>query len=704
MKNKAILLLVLFVECCFCSFGQEWGQDFQIKDSYTNNDVLPGTIKISECFGTNRKTKFSIPNSDRSVNCYFDESRKITEEEMSEEKFLSLDFKTVYHNTIPYEWDSYGYNDNHDSGILNYISLYGDLEWSVVFPNSTAYWSPNPEPKYQVYYNQSWDSYYDVDFSFPLGNTMISTVKIWEKISNNASAMNAYKRNGYLDLNFRFAFYCYWSYRLNNEHSKTKAGYFHTNKITIRITQCKTESLEVKNNNIPAINGDSINGYAIYEKQTSPIVVSSYIEKSKNTYVDDVLDFVGKRMLKYIEVNGGKELVSGDLDNSIEIGDFYDFRNNEDKLYPGRKYTISRKIREKSTAELSCESQNQLNFTVFPEPYLEGFDASETDTVFCQAKTPLEVGKKLNEQDSTVLYARLKGNRCDFKGFEEYSSTYGVVYGWRYWTNRNSSHNLLAIKSKEDNVVSADEIFDYNLDGDGPDLYFPLSALKPGVTYYFEQYVKLKNFENAVVEATIPEESGLKKFYTVRLSKGLNDEKLKLDVSQNEACYGENLENVVFKAEYEDSENYKDYCLNEKGFKFAWSMDGKEGQSYGVVSEERNYFPVKENHCFSVSLTDGCNNTIEKEACLEVHELPAFSAENIICQSSNVSLTYEIDEVTKDDYVLIKGMKGRQYDITISDEDKSSYNYYYSESEDGANKKKLTTYKEAVSSKILYIF
>lgn len=713
MRNRLVLLFIS-ISYCLNIFGIDLCQigGINTKNSTQNKNEFPGVTFVEDVFnkGDNEESRFSIPCDLKGEQTYVTYSMTVngqskdfsfTEDVINKNLDIRLFIGSI---------NSYGRNvgGNYTGAVqFKYVKLVPSLEWShngntwyciddLVDTSLEEETSSSSEYKYNQYFTFNEQSY------------SIGSSDLWNIVLNNTNAKHKYNEEGKLTIYFRFVYYYVVGYRTNRHGSnRTRSGYLRQPDNTwcsITINKCEVDGYCLKNYNIPAINGDPKNGYAIYEKHTSPIVVSSYVEKSKNTYVLDNLNFVDKRLSKLLDINGSNDFISGELNNSIEIGNFYDSRYNEDKLFPGRKYTISRNIRNRSDAKISCESQDLLSLTVFPEPYLEGIDASETDTVFCQAKTPLEVGKKISEQDSTVLYAKLKGNRCDFKGYEEYSSTYGAVYGWRYWTNRNSSHNLLAIKNKEDNVVSADEIFDYNIDGNGPDLYFPLSALKPGVTYYFEQYVNLKNFDNAVVEATVPEESGLKKFYTVRLNKGLDGEKLKLDVSQKESCYGENLENVVFKAEYEDAENYKDYCVNEKGFKFAWSMDGKEGQSYGSVSEERNYFPVKENHCFKVSLTDGCNNTIEKEECLEVHELPAFSAENIICQSSNVSLTYEIDEVTKDDYVLIKGMKGRQYDITISDEDKSSYNYYYSESEDGANKKKLTTYKEAVASKILYIF
>ncbi|MBP5704970.1 MAG: hypothetical protein J6X12_09815, partial [Paludibacteraceae bacterium] len=705
MKNRIILLLVLLWGYCVSSLSVELCQNGGIKKSSQNKDECPGITNWKELFnkGENHASMFTIPcdkngeaNEDKviySINTAGESTNVFTEN-----RFANNPLRITLRRG---EITSYGRNTggNYTSAVqFGSVSLTASVEWSC--DGTTWYCADDlltikPE---EIRVTTSWA--YNQHYTFTEGEYILFSKDLWKDVCNNSFAINQYNSKGSITIYFRFVYYVVVGYKTNRHGTaKTRTGYLRQpdNKwCSVTVNRCNVNGYSLKSKNTPAINGDTLNGYAIYEKMTSDIQVSSEVARYDKLSVGDMQIEDSGHSIFYRVYNSSN--LAGEVSNSIEL--------NLNSVHPGSQLELQRLVYFNNTQEqnIVCKSSNKLNFTVFPEPYLEGFDASETDTVFCQAKTPLEVGKKLNEQDSTVLYARLKGNRCDFKGFEEYSSTYGVVYGWRYWTNRNSSHNLLAIKSKEDNVVSADEIFDYNLDGDGPDLYFPLSALKPGVTYYFEQYVKLKNFENAVVEATIPEESGLKKFYTVRLSKGLNDEKLKLDVSQNEACYGENLENVVFKAEYEDSENYKDYCLNKKGFKFAWSMDGKEGQSYGAVSEERNYFPVKENHCFSVSLTDGCNNTIEKEACLEVHELPVFSAENIICQSSNVSLTYEIDEVTKDDYVLIKGMKGRQYDITISDEDKSSYNYYYSESEDGANKKKLTTYKEAVASKILYIF
>ena len=89
---------------------------------------------------------------------------------------------------------------------------------------------------------------------------------------------------------------------LEKEHSKELSGYFHTSNVTIRISKCHTDSLVVKSHCNPAINGDSNNGYAIYEKQTSPVIISSYVEKNKTAYVSDELEFIGQKYIKHINL------------------------------------------------------------------------------------------------------------------------------------------------------------------------------------------------------------------------------------------------------------------------------------------------------------------------------------------------------------------------------------------------------------------
>lgn len=718
MKNRFILIatlvLVLLGGNYLSLWGQNWGSDFSIPNSSDGNSV-PGGPSVREDWG---KTFWFIPRYGNDPKfgavCSFDENFTKTSDsikpgmktlEYTISEFENKDFIVIYYNSFEFEWNSYKKNQRDESGTIKELNLQWNLEWR---PTSFVYWSPNPTDtdinSGALYTAKSeHDGFYDWVNTHEGRQIKIKTSQLWEKIENSREAMAQFNKQGFVDIEFRVVFYSDLTYRLENQHTKHLIKYFKTwNTIVLRISQCESGKLTV--DNLPGLNGDCEKGYAICENRTTSIKATSEVKLTKEkSIVDHIIRLRGN--LSYNDDCEYGNVINGKVSNDISAR--YMLLNGSGTSSSiakvGDEFTLERNIYNKSN-KLQCSSSS-ISLKLLPEPYLEGLELNEKEKIFCPSKKGMEVGNDIAYAYEQSPFGTLSGNRLDFKGFDEYESTYGVKYVWRYWTNRNSYHNEIKVKNGSDKVTSSNEIFDYNNDENGPDLIFPISALKPGVTYYFEQYVKLKNFENVTVEATVPEGSELKKFYTVRLSKSLDADKFNVEVSEKEACYGENLENVVFKADYDDSENYKEYGIkDEKGFKFTWSMDGKSGESYGAVREDRNFFPVKEQHCFNVSLADGCENTIQKEVCLEVHDLPEFTAENIICQSGNVSLTYETDEVSKEQYVLIKGMKGRQYDITITDEDKSSHNYYYSSNEDGTEPKRLTTYKEAISSKTLYIF
>lgn len=712
MKNRffliATLVIVLLGEC-FKAYGENLcpNDPVKTKTSSPNKDEFPGmeSFEVKYNKGKNHESKFSIPcnfndtyedghgANGNHVTYSVSTNKNITE---FTESNLRYDDVIIYISRSDFKARGNHKRDNHywNSVIFQELELTSSIEWSA---DKNSWFCADNLVSPQLKTEKASGNSYNVSYVFAGESNRIIGSELWNCIMNNQSVKRTYEKEGRITIYFRYVFFAKLYYLTNDGGTKkTSTGFLRQQDNTwgsITIKRCEVGDLKV-GSSLPVINGDIQNGYALYEKQTSPIVVSSYVGRYDNLSVGDMV--VGDHSTFYSIRNLSN--LSGEVSNSMSL--------NETFFKSGNQLEIYRLVYKDNTKEenIGCKSSNTLNFTVFPEPYLEGFEENETKKVFCPTGKNLEIGAELSYLDLNH-FGTLSGNRLDFKGYEEYESTYGVEYDWRYWTNRNSYHNEIKIKNGSDKVRSSNEIFDYNNDENGPDLIFPISALKPGVTYYFEQYVKLKNFENAIVEATVPEGSGLKKFYTVRLSKSLDTDKLDVEVSEQEVCFGENLDNVIFKAEYDDAESYKDYGIkDEKGFKFTWSMDGKSGESYGAVREERNFFPVKEQHCFNVSLADGCENTIQKEACLEVHDLPEFTAENIICQSGNVSLTYETDEVSKEQYVLIKGMKGRQYDITITDEDKSSHNYYYSSNEDGTEPKRLTTYKEAISSKTLYIF
>ena len=74
MKNRFnlifALILVLLGGNCLSLWGEGWGSDFSIQNSYPDNTVIPGTKNIYEDFGSKRGriTKFRIPCTGKGKN------------------------------------------------------------------------------------------------------------------------------------------------------------------------------------------------------------------------------------------------------------------------------------------------------------------------------------------------------------------------------------------------------------------------------------------------------------------------------------------------------------------------------------------------------------------------------------------------------------------------------------------------------------
>ena len=540
MKNRFILIatlvLVLLGGNYLSVWGQSWGADFSIPNESDGTSV-PGGNDYKKNWGD---TWWWIPrygnDTRHAVSCSFDENFGVNNKnvknipnktylEYNLSDFEKLGELNVYYSGFEFEWNSNErpafFKKNHEDGKINSVSLSWNLEWKE---QSSIFWSRNPteyelNPKIQVAHSDH-GGYYDWVSSYSSEGIRINVSDLWKKIKENADIINKFHQNGYIVINLRVVFFSNLSYILEKEHTSNLGTYFKTyNTISIRINKCSTGELglseeEKKKNPIIIRDNKITDNYAIYEKQESTIDLNSSFEKALESKVYDVIN---EEEDNKIEIE--KLSITGIAKDKISIANF----RKDGKLVVGSDFSVYREI-VSDTKKTSCKS-NTITFKVFPVPYLEGFEGNETEKVICPTKQTLEVGTEISYYEKE-FFRTLSGNRLDFKGYEEYESTYGVEYGWRYWTDRNSTHNQIKIKNGNDKVTSVNEIFDYNNDENGPDLIFPISALKPGVTYYFEQYVTLTNFENAKVEATVPEGSGLKKFYTVRLSKSLDADKL----------------------------------------------------------------------------------------------------------------------------------------------------------------------------------
>ncbi len=701
--RKIIILLLVLLGCCFSAFGVELCQSggIKTKTSSSSRTEFPGVTFWDVVFnkGHSYESKFYFPcnwsgndNSDKvsySVTVNNSEILTYTESEFANEnKKISIKRGEIM-----------GYGENsgghyHSAVQFHKVCLTTSVEWSydsntwyciddlLVSPNNNS--CNKSEWEYNQYYKFDAESY-----------GLISN-DLWNRVKENSGALASFNNNGTINIYFRLVYFVELEYR-GNRHDGS-SGY-HTAYIRqpdnkwsyITINRCDAGTIKISDN-VPPINGDSLNGYALYQSNNinTEITVSSNVGRYNGLSVGDMR--CGKNCVFYR--SSDETTLNGEIENKVM---FYG-----DEMTPGEKITLERLVIKDNTQKQNriCKSNTTIDFKVLPEPSLDGIELEKSEIVVCPKTADYSSSDQVSDIEDFI---ELHGNYCDYNGFEDYKSTYGTVYGWRYWTDRNSAKNELVIKNGND-IIGSDKLFDYNNDDNSPSLHLPIYALDPKRTYYFEQYVKFKNFgSEAAIEATVPENSGFVKYYTVRVSKSLDKDNLNVSVTPNEACFDEELDNVLFTAKYEGEDPKLYGVMDKNGFKYAWKIDDKEGEDYSV-DQQRGYGKVQENHCMNVSLSDGCGNKIEKEVCLEVHELPAFSAQNIVNLSSNISFSYETDVVSKEEYVLVQGLKGSQFKFEISDDDKSLHNYYYSASDDGTGLTRFVTYNDPIVSKTFYVY
>lgn len=687
---KKYIFLVVCALMAISGYGQNWGSDFLIKESSSQNS-LPGetTAKWEYC-QRSKCNKFNIPinSSTNEVKCYFDKEQKgrqytlITNLNYLEDDFKNLEYIEVYYNSIYYHWDSYATNNHNLSARLDHLTIEGDLEWKV----NSSLWCPNPEESWvKTVCDQDWDMY-DVNSHTNEGSIQISSKKIWEKIEGNSDLLASYNRKGYVDIYFRIAFEVHFNYHIHGGGSGVDTRYFHTREnIRIRVYRCDTGKLEVvESEKNPPINGDPENGYAIYEKQDYPVYISSTIKRNDNSSLYDCVNGVKSDQ----PLPGVK--MEGEVNSSISLGRF----KKDDQLQVGAEFDVTRKIitNDKDLAgnELWCESE-PIKFKVLPEPTI-GILPGEKEEVLCKCEAPNTSGWKMDnvfgEEKYQKKFKQLKGNECVFGAngeYNSYSSTYGAEYRWVYWTDVNSNLKLVPIKNENDDFPSDPTlIYDYNSDNSGPNLWFPAYALQEGRTYYFRQCVILNNFNKIRVFS--------QDYYTVRIGKSLKTEDLTVEVSQPEVCMGDNLEDVQFMAKYKEGENPFDYKMEIFSFncKIISGDNVEEFTSDNEVNTTRNYPNIQNDVRFVVSMQDGCSSEpIAKEAVIHANPLPTFTVDNITTTSINISLTTSTSP-SGENYLVVRGYRGRECKLIISDKESSTHKYFYSEKNDDSDPKPMT--------------
>lgn len=692
--------LIIYAAVCAQSFDGD-----NIPDTHFDYSSLPGPTQVSKYWyhsGT-RKSVFTIP-SGNVVYSYRDEDGVLCKTR----SYLESDFRSLAHLYFQHgELRGVGSHCDDKRNYLhsmawNSLALYSGLEWSV----DKTIWHDCGTVRVEGTQKVSDESAvrYNRTFIYPENYSTVETSKMWSSLMDDKFAKEKYERDGYIDLYVRYVYFFQLKYQENTHDASEEelTGYFHPSDggvMQLTIYRCDAGVLAAKDSHKnPAIGGDPSNGYAMYEYQETPVDVTSELKQNSRSRIQDLVDGYST------SVPQNDEQRSGRVDNSIGIGYF---KKGKSKLKVGDQHEVVRRIYTNAyDRNFICES-NSIRLTVFPKPVIEGIEKDKSVVTYCPTKRSLpKVGDDLEYVDKDLLVT-LEGNPCDFGDFAKYASTYGVRYGWRYWTKRNPARKKLVVKSGSDKIASLTELYDFDNDNNGPNLNLPLYALKEGETYYFEQCIVLTNFEDHEVYPTDVE--GLtSSFYEVRLSRSLDEMLLKVDISQKETCLGDNVEEVRFTAMYGDmygeNENPQDYKLNQ--FTYQWQVGEESGRSTDSVDVKRSFDDIQGDVRFVVTMTDYCGSSITNEQVLRVNSLPSFGVENIVGKSENISVEDKNDLATTERYLLLTGIRGRQYSLSIADTEKKSYDYFYSAEDDGESLTKmlLTGFKETVRDTVFYFY
>lgn len=695
---KRIILILIGFLININVEGQEFGKT---GIGYTHPDwhEVPGVERIEDHHhkGKREHTEFQFPFNKSDVKCSYNGKNKVY---VTESNFIKENIE------IRSNGFSADYKLHHDANggmdELGTLNVFYNLEWTTLQIESA--WNN------AVYlgYTEQMDLFSTIprgfgnknaSYSIPEKSFTLKTSDFMNNIKSDANNLNYYNKYGYIDIYIRYAYYIELDYKkytptfgpLYKTSTEKFMGYTHTptsNILHIRIFKCGVGDLSVNSSCNPQLED---NLYAIYEHQKKgTLELSSTVNKVSLSYGGvecTVKDYVsitnptGSGGEMFTPKTSNVSLSNDIYVDNISTGTFK-ASNNGREFKPGQKFEVYRSVEYDNSnfvGSTKCES-NKIEFLVLPSPSLDGI-YEKPDRVECPATTQLVVGNTASNYEND--YKIYSGNKCDFGEFSKYASAYGVKYRWKYSTDK-TSERLLETKGKEDKIRRTNELFTYNPDND-PDLRIPLSSLEEGVTYKFRQCAILEAFEDAEIYA--PDDV----YYTIKISKKVKEEDLQIEVSQPEVCMGDNLEDVQFTAKYKEGENPSDYKMEKFSFncKIINGDDVEEFTSDNEVNTTRNYPNIQNDVRFVVSMQDGCSSEpIVKEAVMHVNPLPTFTVDNITTTSNNISLTKNTS--SEENYIVVKGYRGRECKLIISDKENSTHKYFYSEKNDGSDLKPMT--------------
>lgn len=336
---------------------------------------------------------------------------------------------------------------------------------------------------------------------------------------------------------------------------------------------------------------------------------------------------------------------------------YTDFLNSQNILKNG---SIRYVYRTYSNKDFSCHS-NTIKIEAIDTLSIDGFEENETEQFICATTDIVDDEEDLSCNSNYVF--TIRGKSVNWQNVSYPDSIYGIKYGWEYKTSSN-----LGWQTVTENL---------NSDVNNPDLCLRKDFVKQGKKYYFRQFVLVTKFGNRKVYA-----NGEHNHITIQHYQPISKNNFSLNPLP-EICEGTILKDTlsitfipekdkIYKNAY--NTNLYDSTYNMK-FIVNSDFEPFNAEMYSDKLSIPFILQGKSKIEATISVMDGCFNTISFPISLNISNQPQLSKANI-----DVEGGYAIYSGKENQTLPIQVPEGKNITIKVNDSDseKSSCRYFIS--------------------------
>lgn len=455
----------------------------------------------------------------------------------------------------------------------------------------------------------------------------------------------------------QFYFTIYLTYHVHAEFNKgsTQEINFQEKK-DINVYTCNAGALSTDESILPNISPSNASPiYGLYNSDNNmqyPII---------STQNPSVYGLNTHEWISWNITDGSKQITKKESTCSPNMSDYdqylkyADFLDSENHLLNGSLRYIYRTYVNK---DFSCHS-NTLKIEVIDTLSLDGFEEDELTQFICPPIGDDEDDLSCNSNNAFSI----KGKAINWSNVSYPKSIYGAYYGWEYKTSSNMGWQTIT-----DNL---------NTDSLTPDLCLSKKFLNLGKTYYFRQFVLVKNFGNRKIYA-----NGEHNYVTVQHYHPITKNNFLLD-SLSEICEGTLLKDTLliffipengrkYKNAYENPLHDDNYNLK---YTISSEFEAFNAETYGDRLSIPFILQGKSNVIATVKIEDGCANSVSFPINLNVSNQPQLLKTYVDVDGGYANYT---ESGNRNLSILVPEERNITIRINDTDPEKSSCRYFIS--------------------------